>query len=408
MATSWTPSSRTIAETSCSRGTGAVAGMTTRRFQAVSLLVVLHSSLTLAAVPVDDDGKLSFSSDFRFRLEQDFDSRRAGGSERADRLRARVRARLGLTYKASDALSFGLRLRSGSDGSQQSPHVTMVDFDDNDTGDADFNFDKWYLKAKRGNAWAWVGRNSLPIWKPNEMFWDDDVTPIGVGFGWSDEVGEKSRLSLNGGFFSLPVGMKKFAGEMYLGHLALATRTAAGVGLTLAGGGFFISANEHDVDAAGLRRGNGTRDYSIWVANFQAKLPDVGGRPLALGVDYMTNTETYSATDPDPFTAANRDQTDGYDAHLSWGGTSNRGDWRLGVWWAHIETFAVNASYAQDDWVRWGSATQTDSSDLEGFELRAARKLGGGQAIVARLYLVEAITSGQDGSRFRIDYNFKF
>ena len=58
--------------------------------------------------------------------------------------------------------------------------------------------------------------------------------------------------------------------------------------------------------------------------------------------------------------------------------------------------------------MRWGSATQTDSSDLEGFELRAAYGLGGGQSVVARLYLVEAITSGQDGSRFRVDYNFKF
>ena len=102
------------------------------------------------------------------------------------------------------------------------------------------------------------------------------------------------------------------------------------------------------------------------------------------------------------------EETDGYDAYLSWGGTGNKGDWRLGIWWAHIETLAVVASYAQDDWVRWGSATQTDSSDFEGFELRAAYGLGNGQNIVARLYLVEAITSGQDGSRFRIDYNFKF
>ena len=379
-----------------------------RRLLVVSLLYVLPASFALAAVPVDDDGKLAVSGDFRFRLEQDFDSRRADGSERADRLRARVRVRLDLTYTASDVLSFGLRLRSGSDFSQQSPHVTVYDFDDNDTGDAHFNFDKWYLKAAKGNGWAWAGRNSLPIWKPNEFFWDDDVTPIGVGLGWSNTVGESSRLSLNAGLFSLPVGMQEFAGEMALGQLVWAGETGGGVGLTLAGGGFFITAGENDGDAAGLRRGNGMRDYQILVANLQAKLPDVGGRPLALGFDYMTNVENYRAGDPDPFTAANRDQTDGYDAYLSWGGTSNKGDWRLGIWWAHIETFAVHASYAQDDWVRWGSATQTDSSDLEGFELRAAYGLGGGQNIVARLFLVEAITSGQDGSRFRIDYNFRF
>ena len=35
-----------------------------------------------------------------------------------------------------------MRLRSGSDLSHQSPNITVVDFDDNDTGDADFNLDR--------------------------------------------------------------------------------------------------------------------------------------------------------------------------------------------------------------------------------------------------------------------------
>jgi hypothetical protein len=34
--------------------------------------------------------------------------------------------------------------------------------------------------------------------------------------------------------------------------------------------------------------------------------------------------------------------------------------------------------------------------------------LGQGQSVVARLYLVEAISSVQDGKRFRIDYNIGF
>ncbi|MCP4251108.1 MAG: hypothetical protein GY778_29065, partial [bacterium] len=194
----------------------------------------------------------------------------------------------------------------------------------------------------RGKAWVWAGRDSLPIWKPNELFWDDDVTPMGVGFGWSDSYGEAGKLSLNGGFFSLPVGMQGFSGEMGMAQLVLATRTVGGVGLTLAAGGFFISADPGDGDAADLRRGNGARDYSIWVANFQARLSNVGGKLLALGFDFLTNTESYAADDSDAFTAANRGETEGYDAYLSWGETGNRGDWRLGVWWGHVETFAVH------------------------------------------------------------------
>lgn len=88
--------------------------------------------------------------------------------------------------------------------------------------------------------------------------------------------------------------------------------------------------------------------------------------------------------------------------------TKNKGDWLLGYWYADIEQFAVNSSFAQDDWVRWGSATQTRASDMKGHELRAAYGLGGGMNLVARLYLVEAVTSVEDGNRFRLDFNYKF
>ncbi len=80
--------------------------------------------------------------DFRARLEADWDSQTANGIPRDDRTRIRVRARAGLEYAPDERFTFGLRLRSGSDDSHQSPHITVVDLDDNDTGDAHFNFDK--------------------------------------------------------------------------------------------------------------------------------------------------------------------------------------------------------------------------------------------------------------------------
>ena len=355
----------------------------------------------------EGERRWKLSGDFRLRLEQDWGSQTADASPRDDRLRARIRARLGFGHDVSEWLSFGLRLRSGSDDSQQSPHITIVDFDDNSTGDAHFNFDHAYLRTRKGGFEAWVGRNDLPAWKPNELFWDDDVTPAGIGLRYAAAVGERGKLTLNGGYFSLPAGILAFAGNMAMGQAVFATQTEGDLGLTLAGGGFRIDANPDDPSGAILRQGNGGRDYLIWVGNLQARL-NVGGRPLALGVDYMANTEDYAASDPDPYTAAHRDETEGYDAYVTWGGAGKKGDWLVGLWYAHVEPLAVGASYAQDDWVRWGSATQTDSSDLKGFELRAAVGLGHGQNVVARLYLVEAVSSVQDGNRFRIDYNVGF
>ncbi|MGB5474944.1 MAG: hypothetical protein WBQ78_15895 [Gammaproteobacteria bacterium] len=45
---------------------------------------------------------------------------------------------------------------------------------------------------------------------------------------------------------------------------------------------------------------------------------------------------------------------------------------------------------------------------MKGHELRAAYGLGDGMNLMARLYLVEAITSVEDGNRFRIDFNYSF
>ncbi|MFQ5527435.1 MAG: putative porin [Thermoanaerobaculia bacterium] len=368
-----------------------------------AVYLLLWATSAGAGVDLGDGGKVTLSGDFRARLEQDFDSQRADGRERDDRLRLRARVRLGITWRATESLTVGARLRSGSDESHQSPHVTVVDFDDNDTGDADFNLDKWYLQAKKDDRWAWVGRNSFPFWKANEFFWDDDVTPAGVAGGFRrvlGESGDNRSLDFRLGYLTLPVGMQEFSGNLGGAQLVFANK-----GFTLAAGLFDIDAASSDPDATVLRNGNGLRDYRIWVVNVQAKRR-AGGRPLALGVDFMHNDQSYGSSDP--FGFANRDETDAYVASIVLGQTKARGDWLAGLYYAHIEALAVAASYAQDDWIRWGSAIEADSSDLEGFELRYARSLGQGQNLVVRLYLVEAITSRQDGNRFRLDYNLKF
>ncbi|MEM7356509.1 MAG: putative porin, partial [Acidobacteriota bacterium] len=339
----------------------------------------------------EKDG-LEIYGDVRVRLETDFDSRRADGSERDDRTRLRIRARLGLDYAASDHLSFGLRLRSGSDDSQQSPHITLIDFDDNDTGDADLNFDKWFAKGQLDRGWGWIGRNSLPFWKQNEFVWDDDVTPVGLALGYAMKRGENA-FEVNGGYFALPAGMQDVAG-----HLGLAQLVFRKSRFTISGGLLDIDADPDDPDAARLLRGNGTRDYQLWVLSLQA-----GVGPWTFGVDAIHNGESYPASET-PQDEALRDEVDAYIGSLKF--NSGRG-WQAVYTYAHIEALAVSSSYAGDDWVRWGSATQTRASDLKGHELRFVKDLGPGQNLVLRLFLAEAITTGEDGNRLRIDWNYK-
>lgn len=356
-----------------------------------------------------ENDKLKISADFRLRMEQDWDSQSSSGVDRDDRARARVRARVGLNYKADENISFGIRLRSGSDGSQQSPHITIADFNSNDTGDAHFNFDKWYLKGKTGNLWGWAGRNGFPFWTPNEMFWDDDVTLAGLAGGYKKSLNDNTSIAFNTGYFSLPAGMKNFSGDLAAGQVVLSTKMAD-MGIIAAAGWFGIDADKNDPDNAIYLQNNGMRDYSIWVVNLQAKMK-AGGKPLSLGVDYMHNTEDYNAADLVGASAGvDEGDTDGYVVYALYGSLKDKGEWLAGYYYAHIEEFAVNNSYAQDDWVRWGNATQTRASNLKGHELRGAYAFAKNINLVGRLYLVEAISDNnqEDGNRFRLDLNIKF
>jgi hypothetical protein len=116
----------------------------------------------------------------------------------------------------------------------------------------------------------------------------------------------------------------------------------------------------------------------------------------------------YDAADVAPFPAADDDETLGYVLSVQAGQLKKKHDWLVAYYYAHVETFAVNASYAQDDWFRFGQGPQTDSSDFEGHEFRAGYALSANINLLARLYFVEAITTEQDGNRFRLDLNWRF
>jgi len=383
------------------------------------LPVLVAGILTIGAmtVPGSVQADVFLSGDFRFRLETDWDSHKTDGiTMRDDRTRARIRARVNLKYKHNDWLAFGIRVRSGSDNNHLSPHITVVDFNDNNTGDAQFNFDKWFTKVNTGGAWAWVGRNSLPFWKQNEMFWDDDATPAGLAAGYKIGFGG-SEIALNTGYLSLPTGMHQFSGNLTLGQLVLSTKFGSNK-LTAAGGMLAFDANVDDKDAthSTLWDGNGGRDYRIWVGSLQGKFGAV-----TLGADVMHNVEDYSETavdsicvsdlaDPSQdrcnryFTRDNRDENMGYVFSIKLGQLKNQNDWQLGYYYANIETLAVHTSYAQDDWGRW----DPQSSNMKGHELRTVYKPMKNASIVARLYSIEDITDDQDGKRFRVDFNYKF
>lgn len=346
---------------------------------ALGLMAALSSNLAFAA-----EDALSFYGDFRLRFEQDWDSQRGNGVERDDRARLRIRLRGGLNYQLNDNLKFGLRARSGSTSSQQSPHITLYDFDNNDKGDKQVALDKWFANYNFDLGDVWVGRNSSPFWQQNELFWDDDVTLAGIG----GHIKINSETQINAGYFALPDGMTDFAGSMW--GVQLQKNLTADTKLAF---GWLNTDGEDSVENLNLNFAN--RDYEFITASFQTgfELLDLPGR---IGFDYYRNSDAESS------------ESDGYVFNSQLGKLSSPGDWQLRYDYARIEKYAVHPSYAQDDWFRFGSATQTSSSDFKGHEFRVSYKYSKPLNVVARLYLVEAISSIQDGNRFRIDFNYKF
>lgn len=369
--------------------------------QLALLTILMQSYHSLVAQTLAE--QIQVYGDFRVRFESDSSSTRSSGLERDDRKRLRARARFGVKFNPTDAIEVGIRLRSGSDDSHQSPHITIVDFDDNDTGDSDFNPDKWYFKYHKERSSLSVGRDAIAFWKQNEFVLDDDVTPLGLGFSIQGDV-----LGFKAGYYTMPAGMQESAGN--LGSLQLTFARTFGTGsLQGAFGLLDFAAEPNDGDALVLLDSNGLRDYQIWVVSAQVKFDK-----LKFSLDFMHNSENYSSTDANAFTAFHSDEDSGYVFSAAHGGTGPQ-NWLFAYYFAHIETFAVNSSFAQDDWVRFGSAVESRGSNIEGHEIRVGYGLAKNMNVILRTYFVDAIrdrsataVSKEDGTRIRLDFNFKF
>jgi hypothetical protein len=372
-------------------------------FAAALLLAVVSpsQSATTGLDWIDNNTNLTFYGDLRLRYEVDWDSQNSAGEMRDDRNRGRLRARLGFNYQLADDWSVGARVRTGDSRSQQSPHLTFVT-DDGTRDELDFVVDRYFVQFKRGGFSGWGGRNSSPFWQQNELFWDEDVTPTGLAGMYDARLGEGTLTTSAGGFY-LPDGGYDLNGQMLSGQLKYSLPVKPSQ-FTVAAGLHYLHGEE---GSNNLLNRNGERDYLIGVSSVQWSIP-VKGIPITLGADVFNNFRDYGAADVAPFPAEDRDETFGYVFSASVGQLKQRHDWLVAYYYAHVETFAVNASYAQDDWIRFGNGPQTDSSNFEGHEVRLGYALSRNINVMARLYLVEAITTVQDGKRFRVDLNWKF
>lgn len=156
--------------------------------------------------------KIKIKGDVRFRTQTDWGK---GLGPAHERLRQRVRARIGLEGKVNDQVSAGILAVSGGND----PRSTNQTLDDN-WETQDFRLDAYYIKwtpeipEKMGDATVWLGKFKNPLNK-TELLWDSDICPGGsaiqyqtipfdLGFGssqayanfgafWVDELSRSER-----------------------------------------------------------------------------------------------------------------------------------------------------------------------------------------------------------------------
>lgn len=372
--------------------------------------------------------RVHFEADFRFRVEHDWHSRNDDGSFRTDRFRFRYRARVGVVVDASEHISFGLRTRTGVPTNMQSPHVNVGY---NGFGLAPFNLARAYVKGDYGYFWWWLGKNAMPLWTHNELFWDDDVNPEGVAAG--------GRIRLHPAVEMRPTAAYFVAdheqivaypdSRIVAAQLAFALDPSPLVHVDVAGAYLHmdkifevpqhLSRDLWDQGGeVGLRRDRRFL-YSQLLATVNI---DAAGYalPLSLGFDHAVDLHDNRGDDdvPDHYESQNHmyvaEARFGHNTRV--GAGSRRWDWYVGYTFAWKEWGSVVSYYGEDDWVRWGNIHRNRNTNYAGHEVRAALSLGPRIDLLWRLYIVEAIVRRfennaialESGNRTRLEVNVRF
>ena len=371
-------------------------------------LILLLFPALLVAQKDSTITKLSFSGDFRFRVEQDWDSRKSDGTYRENRTRLRYRARFGVSYDYKDWISFGIRLRTGDPKKQQDPQLTLGDgFKEFST--LPISFEKVYANFSHKWFSSWVGKNTFPFEKQNELFWSDNVFPEGISLRGKFTFENKylQSLQVNTGHFILATNGKSFDSDSYFQGIQLVT-THWKDRLKLFPTFYYFSKIPNIPD------GNETFTLNYAIVHMGTNIELIKKPKITLAFDYYQNITDYKSNDsiPQKF----RNQKQGFVSSTSIGKLEKKGDWQLQLTYTYLERFAAVDFLAQNDWVRWDYSSQGSPdgrlTNFKGFEVMAGYAIDKNMNLNMRCFIVDQIIPleivKETGNRIRLDFNIRF
>ncbi|RDK87254.1 putative porin [Marinirhabdus gelatinilytica] len=351
--------------------------------------------------------KLSFEADFRFRVEQDWDSRKSDGSFREDRTRLRYRVRAGVNYTGK-WYKVGFRIRTGNPRKQQDPQLTLGD-GVQEFGTLPIGFEKAYFQGSWETFSFWLGKNTFPYSKNNELFWSDNVYPEGVFLQKEFDINTSviDYFSVKGGHYIIATTNQSFDEDSYFQGFQVSTTLLKGR-LTLFPSLYLFK------NIPNIPDGNDTFLLDYTIAHIGTKFKVVDKAPLYIELDYYENLQDYSSNDSIP--KNRRGQKSGFVLGLKYGKLSKKGDWAYGATYANLQQYSIVDFLAQNDWARWdySSAGSPDGrlTNYNGVELVAGHKIGEKITLKVKYYVVEQLIplgiAKENGSRIRFDIDVKF
>ena len=320
--------------------------------------------------------------------------RLADHSKRSNFDRLLLKMNFGFKY-LYDNFTFSGRVSTGNTAHPNSPYIDLG----NSYSRKSILLDKAYIKYKHSGWTAWIGKNSINLWKTNEILWDNDLKPEGIGIGkklhfYGDYVPE---FKINTGYFfinSNPYNNTKIATtfdrQNFLSFVQLKTA---------------FSINQHHLILsptyfyANISK---TFDYDIFAVMFRYKfLYDYN-----FYADYYHNFSTYE----NQVDVNLQNQKSGFDLGLGW----HYRKFMLKLMYAYIEKYAVIDFLSQDNWLLPMTNDSQFGSNFKGINSRFSYKINRNFSVIFNVWYAKQIQyfSSQNGlfeaTRMRLEFDFKF
>ena len=369
----------------------------------LTILIILISTSKAFSQSDSLFSKLSYEMDYRFRAEQDWDSRKSDGTYRDDRSRLRYRLRAGATY-SSNEYSFGLRIRTGYQRKQQDPQLTLgkglKEF-----GTLPIGFEKTYFQYNKHNFKIWVGKNTYPFKKNNELFWSDNIFPEGIAINkmFNLKKGILKDINLIVSHFIIGSNNKTFLDDAYF--------QGAQINLNSRKNKFeFASALYRLNNIPNIPDGGHTFEIQYSIIHIRSKFNLAS---FSFDIDYYKNLNRYNnnINIQEEF----RNQNAGYSVGIQYGQIKSAIKWMYKLTYTYLERYSILDYMSQNDWARWdySSSNSPDGrlSNYKGIEAVIAYAVTKKINLVSKYYLVEQLipfgTAKENGQRIRFDINVK-